>query len=653
MRFVRTVILCVSLLLWLGPVCTCKADAADSLLRLLSKADKDSSRINVLHALFLEYEFNDPEKAKSYLKQAFEIAISSDYQKGLAKSYIYLGYFAQDKSNAELAIQNYNEALKIYQKIKDKNGIAWAINNIGISYFELSEYSKALDYFFKGLKMSEEVGDKQQISTKLANIGSVYLRQNNYPLALEYYLKTLRIDEELGDPKEIAIVNGNIGVVYTNMDQHEKALEYYTRAWKIDVSLDNKYGIATQLDNMGIAYSDLAEMNKEGSAAYDSLLKEALVRHREALKLNLELENPNRTASCYNNMSTVYYDLFKSGENYNMLDSALFYLSKALKINEETGNMDGVTMGLGNMGSIYTEYGKYEKAEEYLKKTLTASLKYGFLETRSQCYLQFTELYERMKQPEKALAYFKRHTELKDSIFNETKSQQIAEMQTRFEVEKKEKELALFRQDQKLTKYKAYFLAAILFLVSLLAAVLINRQRIKIKKQKEAYDLEQQLANTEIERGKLEKQNLEANLLINQEKLNRITDMFREKSKLMDKMQEQLDKTAAEDVQEGEVKNLINSIAESIDPNEYWEEFITSFNLVNKSFFEQIQKKFPDLTRNELRLCALIKCNLGNKEMANILNITPDSVKKSRNRLRKRLQLEADDSLTKYIQFLN
>lgn len=653
MRFIRTVILSVSILLWLGSIFTCKAVAADSLLNLLSKADKDSSRVNILNELFLEYEFNDPEKATEYLRQAFEKAITSDYQKGLANCYIYLGYLAQDKSNSELAIRNYHEALKIFQKIKYKSGIAWAINNIGISYFEISEYSKALDYFFKGLKISEELGDKQQMSTKLANIGSVYLRQNNYTQALEYYLKTLRIDEELGDPKEIAVVNGNIGVVYTNMEQHQKALEYYTKAWKIDVSLNNKYGIATQLDNMGIAYSDMAETEKEGSVAFDSLLRKALVYHKQALKLNEELGNPNRMASCYNNMSTVYYDRYKWDNDKKMLDSALFYLSKALQINEETGNMDGVTMALGNMGGIYTAGGNYSKAEEYLEKTLATAYKYGFLETRSQAYLQLTELYEKMKQPEKALIYFKKHTALKDSIFNETKSQQIAEMQTRFEVEKKEKELALFKQEQKLTKYKAYFLAVVLLLVSLLAAVLINRQRIKIKKQKEAHELEQQLARAQIEKDKLEKQNLEANLTLNQEKLNHITDLFKEKSRLMIKMQEQLDKAAAESAQEGEVKNLLNSIVESIDPNEYWEEFITSFNLVNKNFFEQIQKKFPDLTRNELRLCALIKCNLGNKEIANILNITADSVKKSRNRLRKRLQLEADDSLTKYIQFLS
>lgn len=628
-------------------------DRADLPVNDLERLKQDSSKVNALNALFLEFEFNDPEKAKMYLRQAFELAIVSGYKKGIADCYIYLGYFAQDKSNIAAAINNYNEALKIYKQLNNKNGIATSYNNLGNCYFDYSEYTKALDYFFKGLKISEELGDKAQISAKLGNIGSVYLRQNDYPKALDYYFRTLRIDEERGDKKEIAIVNGNIGIVYTNMNDPEKALEYYTRAKEIDESINNKYGMATQLDNMGIAYSDMAERFEAGSAAFDSLLAKALIHHQQALKLNEELGNQNRLASCYNNIGTVYYDMFKASGKKEDLENTLKYLTNSLKINQETGNVDGVAMSLGNIGEVYVAAKQYAKGEEYLLKTLTMARDFGFQETRSVTYEQLSYLYEITHQPEKALLYYKKHTELKDSLFNETKSHQIAEMQTRFEVEKKEKELELFRQEQILTKYKAYFLAAVLFLVSLLAAVLINRQRIKIRKQKEAHELEQQLAHNQLEKNELEKKNLETTLKLNKEKLNHITDLFKEKSRLMDKMQEQLDKVKNENEEQKDVKQLLTSIEEYINPNEYWEEFITSFNLVNKNFFDQMLKKYPELTKNELRLCALIKCNLGNKEIANILNITPDSVKKSRNRLRKRLLLEADDSLTKYIQFLN
>ncbi len=302
---------------------------------------------------------------------------------------------------------------------------------------------------------------------------------------------------------------------------------------------------------------------------------------------------------------------------------------------------------------MYTHLGKYEEAEKNINQAIEIASTIGDVEGLMYYYNSLSDLFAKKQDWTQSLKQYKKYVAVKDSLFNETKSSQIAEMQTKFEVDKKEKELALFKEEQKLTMYKAYFLGTVLLLVSLLAVLLVNRQRIKIKKQKEAHALEQQLAHNELERGKLEKENLGANLKLNQEKLNHITDLFKEKSRLMDKMEQQLDKVKAENAEEKGVKQLLTSIEEYINPNEYWEEFTTSFNLVNKNFFDQILKLFPDLTKNELRLCALIKCNLGNKEIANILNITSDSVKKSRNRLRKRLQLEADDSLTKYIQFLN
>jgi tetratricopeptide (TPR) repeat protein len=495
----------------------------------------------------------------------------------------------------EESISEAELAGKLAKRIHFPKGIAASSFAMASGYLYLGKHEVALEHYFKSLKISEELKDESIIAKHYGNIGNVYYSLRDYSNALEYYQKAFDKATEQGDKERAPAFFVNIGNVYKEQENYDKALELYIQA---------------------IDLYDKAEKKTNGKAIL------------------------------LGNIGNLYC---LKGEYEKSLD----YFFRALKLREELDDKRGIETNLGNIGGVYIYMSRFEEAEEYLNKAIAIAREIGDLEGVMYLTDSMSELFAKKKEWSRALFYYKRFTEIKDSLFNETKSQQIAEMQTQFEVEKKEKELALFRQDQKLTKYKAYFLAAVLFLVSLLAAVLINRQRIKIKKQKEAHDLEQQLAQAQIERARLEKQNLEANLTLNQEKLNHITDLFKEKSKLMDKMQEQLDKTAAENAQEGEVKNLLNNILESIDPNEYWEEFITSFNLVNKNFFEQIQKKFPDLTRNELRLCALIKCNLGNKEIANVLNITPDSVKKSRNRLRKRLQLEADDSLTKYIQFLN
>ncbi|HNP98308.1 MAG TPA: LuxR C-terminal-related transcriptional regulator, partial [Bacteroidia bacterium] len=78
-------------------------------------------------------------------------------------------------------------------------------------------------------------------------------------------------------------------------------------------------------------------------------------------------------------------------------------------------------------------------------------------------------------------------------------------------------------------------------------------------------------------------------------------------------------------------------------------DFNVQFESINKNFYERIRQAYPDISPNDLKVCALIKLNLSIKEMAGILNISPDSVKTARYRLRKKLQLNSEDNLTEFI----
>jgi DNA-binding CsgD family transcriptional regulator len=70
---------------------------------------------------------------------------------------------------------------------------------------------------------------------------------------------------------------------------------------------------------------------------------------------------------------------------------------------------------------------------------------------------------------------------------------------------------------------------------------------------------------------------------------------------------------------------------------------------VNKHFYTRLKQNYPEISANDLKICALIKLNLSIKEMAAILNISPDSVKTARHRLRKKLQLSTEENLTDFI----
>lgn len=80
-----------------------------------------------------------------------------------------------------------------------------------------------------------------------------------------------------------------------------------------------------------------------------------------------------------------------------------------------------------------------------------------------------------------------------------------------------------------------------------------------------------------------------------------------------------------------------------------WEAFDTHFEKVHKDFYKNLKLEFPQLTSNDLNMCALLKLNINNKDIAQIMAISYDSVRKSQQRLSKKMNLEAEQNLRDYI----
>ena len=116
----------------------------DSLLSVLKTTKEDSTKVYIYNDLFLEYEFKDEAKAQEFLEKALVLSKKIDFKKGLARAYLYSGYFAEDKGNYPEALKNYQASLKTAEAINDKNGIGNAYNNIGIVYKSQGNFADAV-----------------------------------------------------------------------------------------------------------------------------------------------------------------------------------------------------------------------------------------------------------------------------------------------------------------------------------------------------------------------------------------------------------------------------------------------------------------------------------------------------------------------------
>jgi hypothetical protein len=111
-----------------------------------------------------------------------------------------------------------------------------------------------------------------------------------------------------------------------------------------------------------------------------------------------------------------------------------------------------------------------------------------------------------------------------------------------------------------------------------------------------------------------------------------------------------IQKKATEEEIKMDILRLINALQRD-STNDMWEEFELRFKQVHSGFYSRLLQKFPDLTSNELKLCALLKLNLSTKEICELTGQRPASLDVARSRLRKKLELPT--SQTNLVAFLS
>ncbi|PTB91088.1 hypothetical protein C9994_16155, partial [Marivirga lumbricoides] len=185
-----------------------------------------------------------------------------------------------------------------------------------------------------------------------------------------------------------------------------------------------------------------------------------------------------------------------------------------------------------------------------------------------------------------------------------------------------------------------------------------SRQRINIKRKNELllknqqiYDAREALTVVELENAKLKEEELNQKIAFKNKELTSYTLNFMQKNELMEELKEaikEIKKSPGNDV--GKKLGALNKmVTNSMQIDKDWQDFKRHFEEVHTDFFTRLKSKFPDITSNELKLCALLKLNMNLKEAASIMGISPESVKTARYRLRKKLQLSKEDNLVEYI----
>ena len=369
------------------------------------------------------------------------------------------------------ALMQYQTAYKLSSDIDSKDLMAKIALKLGSNHLDRGLFGEAMQFFKEALEKYKILENELNISRSYAHIARVYWKEGNYKMGLEFYFKALSISEKLGDKYEMASAYNGIGLLYWNQHVHKEALKFYDKALKLNQDLNDKKGMATIYNNSGLIYNELGEKEK----ALKYFLKSLSIAEFIDYKMMMNI------AEC--NLGQVYSELGdydKSEEHYQ----------KALDLANKLKNIEGTAVINGCISNSYILQKKYKESIEHGLVSLNIAKQINALPFQKVAYMNLYMANDSLNNFKDAYAYHKLFKEINDSLFNESNSKQIVEMQTKYDTEKKERENELLRKDNELqlleinkeSNFKKFLIITTL-LILLLAILLYNKVRDKKKNE--------------------------------------------------------------------------------------------------------------------------------------------------------------------------
>jgi serine phosphatase RsbU (regulator of sigma subunit)/Flp pilus assembly protein TadD len=453
----------------------------DSLKKILAtQTTPDTAKANTLILLCRAYlsETNDMEQLEYYNNQLMPLSKQLKFQKGIGYVYVYAGILCRIRSDYPQALIHYQHALNIFEPLKEKKGIAMCYINIGLTEDRLGNYTKAIKYGMAAAKIRKEMGDVRGTASTLSNIAISYGNLGDYKQAMNYYFKSLELRESIHDKFGMSVSYLNIGNAYELQGNLKESEKFLLKALPLKIEVGDKEGEA-------YVYSNLAS-----NATVRKDYKQALIMLMKALKMHEEMNARQNINQTYNAIAANYFDQKKYGE-------ALVYFLKSEQSSKTLGEKVNWIDGCLGAGKCYEQKGNYQEAFLKYEQALTLSKESNYIAGLRDALNNLSSVQEKLGNYRQALIYERKFTLVKDSLLNEASLKQVAELNTRYETDRKEKEILLLTKDQLLKDktLKQQRLVRIGLIIGLglflaLSFLLFNRYRYKqkanlvLKKQK-------------------------------------------------------------------------------------------------------------------------------------------------------------------------
>jgi len=401
----------------------------DSLIQLSQTTQIDSIKAKALLDICWALKASKPQQSLDYGERALNLSRKKNFQDLEARSLKNIATVHLFQGNYEKSENYYVAAIKIFKEINDLKGVSSCYNNTGLVFEQKGDFKLAMEHYQKSLEIDNKTNNKNGIAASLTNIGNILQKQGNYKKSIEFYIKSQKIREELNDKRGIADAYNNIGGLYEKQEAYDEAIKNYQNALVHYIETDEKRKSSMVLHNIGY----VLDMKKQYA--------DALEYYSQALHIREDFEDKAGIASTLLNMANVYLDQKK-------YEKALINLSKSQSMYEDIGNEYGIMQAKVAKAGYFLDIKNYKQAintvEPMLKETNVIA------DYLVEAYKVLSQAYAKLGAYNKAYTYQDKYIELKDSLENEENTKKILEIQLSYEFDKKQKELELEQEKQRL-----------------------------------------------------------------------------------------------------------------------------------------------------------------------------------------------------------
>ncbi len=481
------------------------------------------------------------------------------------------------------------------------------------------------DYALYALLLSEAMHRKQQLNAKPDTLllpaikyfsesgDSLYAERALYCKAhldrrlyrmkdaMQSFLKALLFLQGSGNDEQLYRVNTWLGVVCLNQEEYEGKMRYSKEALKAALRMDNLFYKNLALCDIATGYYFLNRLDSAlyyAQAAYDAAIADSL---------------PSQLPHVYTDLGSIYA---KMGEN----GKALEYIDKAIGLRPRKDTL--AILGLyADKVDLFGKLGQYDSAYHYFRKAVASPN----LATQADAYNHMSGAYYKMGRCNEAYSLLLRFTELADSVRKQRHTAEVIALQELYKHEQLSVE-NLYWRTQAAERQSNVYLMATLSLLSLWIASTIyffywrNRRRL--------VEQQHQLASQQEE--------LHHQRQVTTENLQRMAEMEQKEARLKETFFRRLNQRIVQEIEKG--SNILLS-------DDDWEDIVQNADIIFDNFTRRLQQHYPALNKEDLRYCCMVKMQLSQLEMSQIMHLEKDSVKKRLKRIRME-KMKADSGVT-------